>query len=118
VIEYIHDAAAWREPDYSGDLYKPGMALDASSALTRVWLAAQDVDRAERDLAYLGYVFLDEVSSFYWPHDGRRLSGLGADFVVFKGTEGVARLDLATGGTVMKEILELGAPRLVLDEEL
>jgi hypothetical protein len=118
VIDYVHDAAAWAEPDYAGDLYKPGMALDASSALTRVWLAAQDVERAERDLARLGYVFLDEVESFYWPHAGRRLSGLGADLVLFEGPDGVARLDLATCGATMKEILELGAPRLVLDEEL
>jgi hypothetical protein len=118
VIEYIHDAAAWAEPNYSGDLYKPGMAMDAPSALIRVWLSAQDLDRAERDLARLGYVFLDEVESFYWPHAGRRLSGLGADFVIFEGPDGVARLDLATAGTAMKQILELGAPRLVLDEDL
>jgi hypothetical protein len=118
VIDYVHDAAAWAEPDYAGDLYKPGLALDASSALTGVWLGAQDVERAERDLARLGYVFLDEVASLYWPHAGRRLSGLGADLVLFEGDDGVARLDLATGGTQMKEILELGAPRLVLDEDL
>lgn len=119
VIDYAHDPEAWAEPDYSGELYKPGMALDAAASLSRVWLSAQDVARAERDLAVLGYGFMDEVTSAYWPHAGRRLSGLVADLVLFAGPDdGVARLDIATGAGRPTEIPQLGAPRLVLDEDL
>lgn len=118
VIDYAHEAGAWADPDYSGDLYKPGMALDAAANLSSVWLSARDVGRAERDLAVLGYAFMDEVRSAYWPHAGRRLSGLVADLVLFEGPDdGVARLDIATGGPRPMEIPQLGAPRLVLDED-
>lgn len=118
VIDYAHEAEAWADPDYSGELYKPGMALDAPAELSRVWLGAKDVERAERDLAVLGYLFLNEVDSAYWPHAGRRLSGLGADLVLFEGPDHVARLDIATGAATPSEIPLLGAPRLVLNEEL
>jgi hypothetical protein len=118
VIDYAHEPEAWADPDYSGELYKPGMAMDAAASLSRVWLSAQDVARAERDLAALGYAFLDEVTSAYWPHAGRRLSGLTADLVLFEGPDGVARLDIATRAGRPMEILQLGAPRLVLDEDL
>jgi hypothetical protein len=119
VIDYAHDPQAWAEPDYAGELYKPGMALDAAANLSGVWLSAQDVARAERDLAVLGYAFLDEVTSAYWPHAGRRLSGLAADLLLFESPhDGVARLDIATGAPRPTEIPLLGAPRLVLNEDL
>jgi hypothetical protein len=118
VIQYAADPEAWTDPDYTGDLYNPGMELDACASLSRVWMSAQDVARAERDLAVLGYLFSDEMTSAYWPHAGRRLSGLGADLVLFEGPDGVARLDIATGTGSPREIAPHAAPRLVLDEDL
>jgi hypothetical protein len=118
VIEYSSDPEAWDDPDYAGDLYNPGMVLDACASLARVWMSAQDLPRAERDLAALGYLFSDETASAWWPHAGRRLSGLGSDLVLFEGPDGVARLDIATGAGPPRELAPPGAPRLVLDEEL
>ena len=113
VIEYAPEAAAWADPDFSGGLYRP--APEGSATLARVWLSTEDIGRAERDLAVLGYRASGEARSAFWPHAGRRLTGPAADLVVFEGPDAVARLDVATGG-VAREVILSGAPRLVLDE--
>jgi hypothetical protein len=114
VIEYASEAAAWADLDFSGGLYRP--EPDGAATLTRVWLSAEDIGRAERDLAVLGYRASGEVRSAFWPHAGRRLAGPAADLVLFEGADGVARLDIATCGGRPREITPTGAPRLVLDE--
>ncbi len=118
VIDYVPDQDAWADPDYSGDLYRPGLAMEACASLSRVWVCAEDTGRAERDLTALGYVYCDDAVSAFWPHAGRRLSGPACDLVLFEGPDTVARLDIVTAGGAPREIAPLGAPRMVVDEAL
>ena len=97
---------------------RPGLATEACARLSRVWLCAEDTARAERDLAALGYVYCDDAVSAFWPRAGRRLSGPACELVLFEGPETVARLDIVTAGGAPREIVPLGAPRLILDEDL
>lgn len=116
VIEYDDQSVAWSEPDFSGLLYRPELAGEASARLARVWLSTQDLARAEDDLAALGYVRAGDWTSIFAPHAGVRFTGPAADLVLCEGPEAVARLDIAAGAGPALELAPPGAPRLVLDE--
>jgi len=116
VIEYDQAADAWARPDFSGLLYRPELAGEADARLTRVWLSAQDLSRAARDLAALGYVEAGEWTSAFAPHAGLRFAGPAADLVLCEGPDAVVRLDIAAGPGPALELTPPGAPSLVLDE--
>jgi hypothetical protein len=115
IIDYETDPAAWADADFQGALYRP--ARHSGARLNRVWLGAQEVAKAGRDLAALGYAPSETVTSTFWPYAGRRMTGPAADLVVFEaGEETVARLDIETGAGTAQEVVLTGAPRVVLDE--
>lgn len=114
IIEYSSDPEDWADPDFAGALYKADP--QAVARLSRVWLAAQDPARAERDLAALGYVRSGEARSAHWPHHGLRLSGPAADLVICEGEAAVVRLDIETPAGGPAEIVLPEAPRLVVNE--
>lgn len=62
--------------------------------LSRVWIAAADVDRAGRDLAALGFTDGGEVRSAAAPFEGRLYCGGRADVVVCAGDDAVVRIDV------------------------
>lgn len=114
VIEYATDPQAWVSDDFSGTLYKPGVTT--GSTLDRVWLATDDLTRAERDLKALGYEVDGELSSEFWPRQGLRFRGQGADLVLASGATGVVRLDINNGGGPASELILAEAPRLILND--
>lgn len=116
VIEYDAAAEAWSRPDFSGLLYRPELAGEAGARLARVWLSTQDIARAARDLAALGYVRAGDWSSAFAPHAGVLFTGPAANLVLCEGPEAVVRLDIAAGAGPPLELTPPGAPRLVLDE--
>lgn len=118
VIAYATDPAAWAHEDFSGPLYRADPGALRAAVLSRVWLSAQDLDKAERDLFALGYARAGEANSSYWPFKGVCLRGEGADLVLCAGDDGVARIDIDAGGESMAELIWPEAPRIVFDERL
>lgn len=93
-IEYAKDPAPWALPAFSGPLYPPDPPPDQGARLRRVWLGAQDLNRAAADLMALGFVVAGPVASDFAPHAGTLFRGSRADLVLFPGPDGVARIDI------------------------
>ncbi|MDO8800530.1 hypothetical protein [Phenylobacterium sp.] len=93
-IEYAKDPAPWAMPAFSGPLYPPDTPPDQGARLRRVWLGAQDLNRAAADLMALGFVVAGPVASDFAPHAGTLFRGSRADLVLFPGPDGVARIDI------------------------
>lgn len=93
-IEYAKDPAPWALPAFSGPLYPPDTPPDQGARLRRVWLGAQDVNRAAADLMALGFVVAGPVASDFAPHAGTLFRGSRTDLVLFSGPDGVARIDI------------------------
>lgn len=77
--------------------------------LARVWIAAEDVEAASRDLSAFGFVVAGEVRSSIAPYTGRLHRGERGDVVVCSGEDAVVRID-APGDDALR-IVAVG-PRL------
>ena len=95
LIEYEIDPAMCGNAEFAGKLFAPDSAPAAGAILERIWIGTEDVDRAEADLACLGFRPAGEFSSVGQPAVGRRLRGETGDVVLCEGGGGVLRLDIA-----------------------
>ena len=119
LIEYEIDPATCGNAEFAGKLFALDSAPAAGAILERIWIGTGDVDRAEADLACLGFRPAGEFRSAGQPAVGRLLCGETGDVVLCEGGGGVLRLDIAAARqtTVLRfvgvtAVLTSGGPSL------